>query len=422
MLSLWILCKLCIRYIFWDDYTNILNSCRFLVFDCCQCILRCRDPQDLVDFASTLLSSDAFIKSIFNSLSVDGVFVSQLGEVDMPDKVPDHFLEENEFVGKLAKEEFTGIKLYTESHGGFMAPWKFTIAFKSHEGKYRWFFNQAEADYELHQRAVETTDSNDSPFLFYDGATHQSYQDSSRISENAFCTSEPTPPYCEKRHGYDPERQNINIQSLQVRSSEIEGAGRGIFFTQDFAKGSYVAIDEGSHNIMFMPSTTHYLQELLKQGYTDQWKTFDFYMFGYGFSHDYYGEAGFSVDPSIMTFINHGCNGTYNMGTVTSVTEMNADHDEMPLDIYENVLESYVYNPFIDRNHHTYLNGYDVLLRDVKAGEELLDNYVTYLHEGNWKPGLVDYNAQCSNKAAGAIKVYETTTSKATFSETNNQE
>jgi hypothetical protein len=359
----------------------------------------------MVEFSNTMLSSDDFVNSIYNALTDDGVFVAQMGEEIQEDPSNIFFIDDS-FTQKLLKKSFDSVRLYHEMHGGFFGVWQFMVAMKSPDSRVLWHSNQAEADYMLHKRTIPTTDGL-SPFRYFDAAMLMTYQYGSRIAENMFCKTNPLRPLCDKQHGYDPEHRNIPISALEVKESTIKGAGRGVFFKEDFASGSYTSIDEGSHNIMFMPPTNQIIQLLLKLDYTSQWKTFDYYMFGYGFAHDFYGDVGYSVDASIMTFINHGCNRTYNMGMTTSVTEITADLDQMSSDLHDNVVEGSVFNVFIDRNHLIYLNGLDTLNRDVKAGEELKDNYLGYLHDENWKSGVSDYRAQCISQAKGAITVYE---------------
>lgn len=364
------------------------------------------DPLTEAGFPDILKNFEHFVGAIFNALTDDGVFVSQIGEDEDMRDYPEDILSEKSFIRQLIKHGFQSIRDYSEGKAGLGGVWSFRVAFKSTDSKTLWYQNQVEIDCRLKHRAMKTKDGND-PFRIFDGATMMTYQYPSRTNENVFCRSEPTPDLCENGHGFDPYIANIYIDDLEVKLSEIPGAGRGLFFKKNFPAGSYIAIDEGSQDIVFMPMTTWLLKEIIEQGVSDKWKVFDYYTFGYGFSNDFYGDAGFSVDPSIMTFINHGCNGTYNMGTVTSVTELDADPIDFPPELLNYILETTVYSPFIDRNNLVYLNGHDFLRRDVLKGEELKDNYLSYLNEYNWQSGLADYKAQCLRQASGAITEYE---------------
>jgi len=88
-----------------------------------------------------------------------------------------------------------------------------------------------------------------------------------------------------------------------------------------------------------------------------------------------------------MTFTNHGCNGTFNgldWRTYQNwkkgyewaiVTEQNATADMHEYDRQE------VYDIFIDRHVKHGALVYNVAKRDIKAGEELLDNYVFFVEQ-----------------------------------------
>jgi hypothetical protein len=364
----------------------------------------------MAEYAEDMLINDDFISSVYNALAdYDGILVSQMGEDDTPDAVPHYYHgDQFNFIETMASQDFDAIRIYSEAHCNFFAPWKFAIAFKENRLSMMNFYNnQAETDYAVFSRGVETNDGSDTPFKFFDGALLQTYQFSSRVNENLFCLTKPTPLLCDQKHGYDPDVPYIPITSLEVRTSTIEGAGRGVFFKEDFAKGTYISIDDGVQAIMFMPKTTEILKNLSAKEFTRQWKTFDYYTFGYGFSHDYFGLPGFSVDPNVMTFINHGCNGTYIMTPRLPFTELDADPEKMPEEIGTDPSEASVYNIFVDRNIFIMLNANERLMRSVHAGEELLDNYLLYLSVDNWKTGLLDYKTQCLKQAQGAIGVYE---------------
>jgi len=283
-----------------------------------------------------------------------------------------------------------------------MGVWAYMIAFKN--ASELWYSNQAITDLEIHDRIVDTI-SGESPLRYFDGATMQTLSHPSRVSEITFCRSEIKDPYCEAGHGYDPERPNADISTFEVRESQVSGAGRGVFFKEDTPKESYVAIDAGVHTLLVHPDTRRIVKQM---GRVDErWKIWDAYLFGYGFSNDFFGDAAFMVDASPLTFINHGCNSTNNLNNIYSVNEMTADPHRMPREIAENVMESYVYNPFIDRNHLNLFHEAN-LNRDVKAQEELLDNYLDYLHDDNWLWGVVNYRAMCqaSGARAGVVTAY----------------
>jgi hypothetical protein len=267
--------------------------------------------------------------------------------------------------------------------------------------------NDAQVDLYLRMR-VTPTHSGELPLSFFDGATMMTYQYPNRISEEIFCRSSPKPEYCANKHGMDPNIANVAITQLEVKLSPIPNAGRGVFFKVDAPKGTYVGADALAECLFFPPDT--YWVSKLMQSYTPYhhyFRTLDSYMFGYGYANDFFGEVAYSVEPSILTFTNHGCNRTFNQGMVLPVTEMDADLDHMPDILYGNVAETYFYNPFIDRNLFLIMHVNEVTLKDVKAGDELLDNYLSYLSEENWASGVTDYRAQCALQGVGEITRYQ---------------
>jgi len=89
-----------------------------------------------------------------------------------------------------------------------------------------------------------------------------------------------------------------------------------------------------------------------------------------------------------------------------SVTEMTADPRSIPPELDQADLENYVYSPYLDRNYHRLIQA-AFTNRDVKAGEEVLDNYLPYLHEGNWEWGVQSYRSMCMQASPGVVTAYE---------------
>jgi hypothetical protein len=96
-----------------------------------------------------------------------------------------------------------------------------------------------------------------------------------------------------------------------------------------------------------------------------------------------------AIDSNIMLFANHGCNGTYNYGLISDddhenkVTEANYDI-RSGVDLLQHVLiRAPAYCPIYERNLRRlmYFGGGWALraLRDIKKGEEILADYLTYI-------------------------------------------
>ena len=405
------LCKFC-----------FVRSSRALVFSGCLSahpilvrlnnthILWRSDPSAYVAFSDMLYNNAEFAEALANSLTDEGVLVAQVGEEDdltnggwnYSTKKFEHRLMEH-----LGGYGFETVKDFQEAHGGFLGVWRFIIAFKSETSQVNWYATQAEIDLKLKQRSMQTNDGSETPFRYFDGASMMVYQYPSRVSQEVFCRGQPTPPFCAEQQGLDPFVANLPASALEIKESKIPNGGRGVFFKEPAAKGAYLAAERMVDAIHLVPTTTWLIRHLMKKTDLPSFKLLEVYMFGYGYANDFYGETGYSVEPSILMFINHGCDRTYNIGMEMSVTEKTADPKKMPDELMNSESESYFYNPFADRNHWLRLHAFETPIRDVEAGEEMLDNYLSYLAMDNWESGLTDYRTQCEGQGVGAINRYE---------------
>jgi hypothetical protein len=111
-----------------------------------------------------------------------------------------------------------------------------------------------------------------------------------------------------------------------------------------------------------------------------------------------------------MTFVNHGCNGTYNVGTPLNVNEITALPGVGPGDDFDDL--NVAYNPYDDRRFPLWECEKFVALRDIQQGEELFDNYLVFGGSSNtedWDNNLMELKSVCMGNA-GTIAKYESTT------------
>jgi hypothetical protein len=275
-----------------------------------------------------------------NALTKEGVLIFQSG-IDVETSYPgDLYTGRGKSLNKmrslLREVGFEKMTRYAEMHGGFRSPWSFHIAFCDGSSQVLWYDNAARIDLELSKRAVSTV-SGDFPFHYFDGATMQDYQFASRVVQESFCRIEKT-EQCLEGQGFDPHRANAPITAFEVKQSAIPNAGRGLHFKQA---------------LYIMPRTFALIEKMAhapaNAAVPDLWETFEPYAYGYGYATDFYSERAYMVDTSILTFINHGCNSTNNVGQRYSVNELTADLDTMPQDFEQDSIESAFYDPFIDR-------------------------------------------------------------------------
>lgn len=398
----------------------------------------CSDPDSVVVFSDLLYNNKDLMEAFSRALGEDGIFIAQVGEMDEFDDPPaslfpnDHFVS---FVQGLEQFGFESIVDYEEAHGRLVEVWAFVLAMKDSETRANWYMNEAELNLKISQRSMKTTNG-ESPFLFFDGASMMHYQFASRIVEETWCRDKPE--RCLTGHGYDPELMNAPRSSFEVRPSIIAKGGRGVFATDFIPKGSVIGLEECVHG-MFLPSTTFALMreaaEEIDETISEFWDVvFWGYVDGYGWIDSsyvsfvlpssgrmiWYGNSDVSflllqglpaggVDAGIMTFVNHGCNGTYNVGTGLEVHEMTMELGRGPEGVYD--AENEVYHPFNERQYpHWDCQGF-VALRDIGPGEELLDNYLVFGGgDGDdiedWDKNLRELKNLCSG-GTGSISKYE---------------
>lgn len=354
-----------------------------------------------------------------NALTEDGVLVAVYGLTNKwnDPRWNSHYNTPKpwDIVQALSDTSFSAMKMYTETKrvGSYALPRAFFIAFRSHYIKAAWYRNEAEFDLALEERMVQTV-SGDGPLRNFDGATMMIYQFPSRIDEEAYChtvgSSNNTAPdaECFDGHGYNPETPNAPITAFEVKPSAIEGAGRGVYFKEDFQTGTYVAIDSAVHALFVVPSTYSIIfgmEEVTDAVGIHLWEPVEGYLTGYGYENTFYGESSNVVDPGVITFVNHGCDGSNNVGLKMNVTEMNADVDVAPYELEMRSFEDYFFNPYFDRQHWTIESAFDTLKVDVKAGDEVLDNYLNFYV--NWQEAVTTLRAECQGIATGSVVDYE---------------
>jgi len=369
-------------------------------------IMDALDPQDEIEFADALYTYDNFVGTLHTALADDGVLVIQVGSAPgLNDPVESLTSHKNRdiMIGHLEKLGFESIHIYDESHAGFFSVWNFVVATKKRSARKLWYRNEAEIELAIRNRMLRTK-SGRSSLRHFDGSTMLTYQRPSKRTEALFCRREPTPIECTLESmgfGFDPHRPNTDLSNFEVRLSEAsENAGRGVFAKVDIPIGNYIAVEHSVHGVYFPPytydlisETSFFLEESL--GKSDL-RMFEFYMSGYGFSRQYHGEHEVVVDSSIMTFVNHGCNGTNNVGLVSEITELTADLNFMPEEFVAKG-HSTLYNPAADRHLPHYIAGAEISFRPIRAGDEILDNYLAFIAVPSfWMDDVEDLRSQCS--------------------------
>jgi hypothetical protein len=96
------------------------------------------------------------------------------------------------------------------------------------------------------------------------------------------------------------------------------------------------------------------------------------------------GDTHWTVDSWFSLFSNHGCNETFNFGTDDATwSELSVSLDSIPPGLDGNLADAY--SPFQERHLREYAGGGDYTLREIKAGEEILTNYLGFADPNDWK-------------------------------------
>ena len=94
----------------------------FFVYSYMAVIYHNRDPQDDVPFAEVLYTNDAYLKSLYNALSDDGVIVLQLGLApfnDDPDEAMTMSRRRAYLISSMERAGFESLHVYEEMHCDF---------------------------------------------------------------------------------------------------------------------------------------------------------------------------------------------------------------------------------------------------------------------------------------------------------------
>lgn len=114
------------------------------------------------------------------------------------------------------------------------------------------------------------------------------------------------------------------------------------------------------------------------------------------------------MDTSILTFVNHGCHGSYNIGDPTETTledgerstEQNATFDDLEESIHDKLL-----NPFRFRHMEPM---FEKAIRDIKAGDELFCDYSFFTTGKHFDLALDELKKMCNGeKSIGLITQVE---------------
>jgi hypothetical protein len=183
------------------------------------------------------------------------------------------------------------------------------LAFKQRATEGNWFASEPIVDLKIRKRIAPTT-SGDNPFKFFDGATMKTYRYAPKGSEVVFCRRLPMPDACKDGHGFDPEKTNIPISSLEAKPSKSENDSDVAFYAPaDIPRMSYVGLEKLVHTFQMDSSMQSAIKEM-KEHWASKGRHSDiFEPFGHAVERSAKKESAFDpasdrqvqLDPRTMT-------------------------------------------------------------------------------------------------------------------------
>jgi len=358
-------------------------------------IMDALDPQDDVPFADFLYTNDNFFKTLHDSLTESGILVLQLG------MSPDSFDPSEDFsknhkraylIGALSRIGFESIHVYEEAHCGFAAPWSFLVAMKDYSSRALWYRNSAEVNLEIHKRMLKTHSMKPS-LKHFDGSIMREYQVPHKAFEIVYCKKDPTPYSCVYgTKSSSPKSKDVSMSQLSVKMSNAgKGSGRGLFTNVDIEAGSSIGKRDRTKSVYFAPSAVSlllYVNYYMDDEADDVYS----YMDGYGWESTVKGTTEYYVDSTILTFANHGCNGTINIASK---------------DYNETESTPVIYDPYYDRHTRHSVNDQEYATRLIATGEEILCDYSDLAEGDNAEDFQKSIDRMCKQEEVGDITKWE---------------
>ncbi|KAG7350362.1 spermine/spermidine synthase domain containing protein [Nitzschia inconspicua] len=331
-------------------------------------IMDALDPQVQKEFAETLYDAGAAIFS--QGLDSKGILIAQVGEADTIHSPSGQFsIDKNRlhFIEMLASMGFKVVRDYEESHSGFMFPWKFVVAFKEARGSVEWLSSSAEVELKIQKRGMVASGMV-SPFLYFDGATMETYKYPSKGSEISFCHSYPSSHECLRGHGFDPERPDLPLSSLEVNGVNSPTETR-VFTTTDIHQDTYIGLEKVVPNI-FLDVKSVVLAMRLASVISFFWKELlDNLMQSAGYCEFDHGAAGVTIHRMPLCFVNCHINDANNIGS-EPIPELLIDGSVPLVDKCKAEFQAFddIYNPAKARQIQGYFRATPV--REIQKGEE----------------------------------------------------
>lgn len=390
-------------------------------------ILDALDPQNAVDFVEALYGDGPFMNSLYNSLTDDGVLLTQVGEAlyigDISETYPGNFnYQRSRYEAGLKNQGFAAVMNYEEARAGFDGIWSFYAAFKNDSSRARWQMNEAQLDLEIQKRSVRMvgdekleTGEIRSLFDYFDGPTMKTYRYPSRDAQVVYCLRDPKPYGCTndvndhyaqqiplyEPVGFDPETPNVSAEHFAVSESG------GLVSRVEVPENSYLMLEQSIHGVAIPPLTSEVLESKGEDAYDRTIDPVRNFVSGdrQGLTIPRRGDmhSVYRVDSGLLAFLQHGCGGSFNTESLhsSSLSEDTADPDAVPEDgllgrtFSSAVVNELIFNPAFTRNSHR--PEFVLSSRAIPEGGEITSNFVPWLNPAaGWKGHIESLRSRCA--------------------------
>ena len=202
--------------------------------------------------------------------------------------------------------------IYLKGGCGFTVPWSYLVAFKDYSSRKYWYDSAASVDLKIKSR-IRPTVSGKQSLKSFDGATMARYQVPHSAFETVFCRSISPAPECNHFRGHEPSRAKLDFE---IQPSSLQqapnGLGVGPFTKRLIPTSSMMTQVNSSNYIHFSPSTWSLLVKAYKLGMKEDFKALINFVCTFGFENGLLGEISYDVSSSLLAYVRHGCNGTWN--------------------------------------------------------------------------------------------------------------
>lgn len=389
-------------------------------------ILDALDPQNAVDFVEALYGDGPFMNSLHNSLTDNGVLLTQVGEAvyfgDIAETYPGNFnYQRSRYEQGLKNQGFATIMNYEEPRAGFFGIWSFFAAFKDDSSRARWMMNEAELEIEIHKRSLRRVGEDDLEsgevkgiFDYFDGPTMATYQYPSRDAQVVYCLRDPKPFGCTtdindhyakkiayyEPSGFDPDIPNVSAENFSLSETSV------LVSKVTIPENSYLMLEQSIHDVKITPTASVILESKGDDIYDQTIGPVTNFVSGdrEGLTIPRRGNihSAYRVDSGWLSFLNHGCNGNFNVKSLhsSSLSEEMADPDTVPEEgllgrsFSNKVMEELIFNPSFTRNSHRP----EVVFssRTIDEGEGITSNFVPWYNSAGWKDHIESLRSQCT--------------------------